>query len=92
VRISSDPRLEYRFKESLVEHVGAEAAKAVPTTKIPPNLTKERAEEVFQQVISLVDIRYKELDQLTDHGALALPKGSSLELLLHPIQPELNDK
>ncbi len=76
VIISSDPRLEKRLRELL---------SAVELPSRPANqVVKDRAEECFQQVSSLVAIRYKELDRLTNHGSINLPEGSSLDGLLRP--------
>ena len=74
VNLSSDPRLEKRFRELL-------SAVALPS-RPASQVVKDRAEECFQQVSSLVAIRYKELDQLTNHGPMELPEGSSLDALL----------
>lgn len=74
VRISSDPRLEERFREQLA----AVVLPARPASQI----VRDRAEECFQRVSSLVAIRYHELDRLTIHGSRELPEGSSLDSLL----------
>lgn len=72
MRISSDPRHEGLFKKLLAENSG---------TKQSAN---EQAKNAFEKVNSLVDIRYRELDRLTDHGTLDLPKGSTLDAILDP--------
>ena len=38
----------------------------------------EHVEEVFQVIVSLVSIRYKELDRVTDHGLDPIPQESKI--------------
>ncbi|WP_146575957.1 hypothetical protein [Neorhodopirellula pilleata] len=72
VRISSDPRHEKLFKKLLSEKAPFQQS------------AKEHVQDAFKKVTSLVDIRYQELDRLTDHGMLDLPKGTTLDAILNP--------
>ncbi len=88
VRISSDPRHEKRFKELLSENaVLVQQPDEIASTEIgqASQSGKKRVETIFQTISSLVDIRNKELDRLTDHGMKDLPKGTSLDAILNPL-------
>ncbi|TWU42015.1 hypothetical protein [Novipirellula artificiosorum] len=85
VRISCDPVLDSRFKEKVLEN-------RVITYRIKQGesfgsddanrLVVEQVESLFAELGELVEIRYQELDRLTDHGINSLPPGSSLSELL----------
>lgn len=72
VRISSDPRHEELFKKLVSEKAPFQQS------------AKEYVQDAFGKVTSLVDIRYQELDRLTNHGMLDLPKGTTLDAILSP--------
>ncbi|WP_146530458.1 hypothetical protein [Novipirellula artificiosorum] len=78
VRISSDPRHEKRFRELLLENaVLVQQSDGTVSTELGQSRqsAKDRVEAIFRQITALVDIRYKELDRLTDHGMMKLPRG-----------------
>ncbi len=80
VRISSDPKLENQFKARLRENSRITAKvplNETPTLASVSRLVDQHAELLFGEILSLVEIRYKELDRLTNHGQLDLPIPSS---------------
>ena len=46
--------------------------------EIVQKFVDEHVEEVFQEIVSLVSIRYKELDRVTDHGLNPIPNESKI--------------
>lgn len=70
VRISTDPGHERLFKKLLSENSQTQQS------------ANEQVEDAFRKVTSMVDIRYQELDRLTAHGMLDLPKGTTLDAFL----------
>ena len=89
VRLSSDPIFKKRFVEQLNET-------RVLSKNVDRNVTINEAwarkvvskhvKEIFSDIEQLVSIRYRELDRMTQHGMLAIPKGSKLESWLKPTQ------
>ncbi|WP_146400530.1 hypothetical protein [Planctomycetes bacterium CA13] len=85
VRISSDPMLEKRFVEKV-------QSKLVFTTSIGVDeryssqkanrIVKQHIADTFEEIAELIEIRYQELDRLTDHGLNELPPNSSLDSVL----------
>ena len=41
-------------------------------------LVDDHVESIFDEMVELVSVRYKELDRQTDHGQKPIPQGSSL--------------
>ncbi|EMI21358.1 hypothetical protein RMSM_01696 [Rhodopirellula maiorica SM1] len=82
VRISVDPLLEKRFRDLLRSNasitLSMERGETVAESRIHPAVDSH-VTELFSRISDLVDIRYQELDRLTDHGLKAFPEGSSLE-------------
>lgn len=81
VRISTNPMVAKTFannlrKNRILRHE-LEPGEQVDQAKVQ-KLVDEHAEEVFQEIVSFVDIRYKELDRVTDHGLEPLPKESKI--------------
>lgn len=78
VRISVQPDFERRFREGIAE------LEVIDRT-VPPGQTvdaawveqqvRSRVEDLFWQTLQLIEIRYRELDRLTDHGVQPLPAG-----------------
>ncbi|TWU55863.1 hypothetical protein Poly59_21660 [Rubripirellula reticaptiva] len=86
VRISSDPRHEKQFRKRLSENavLVQQSGGSVSTFNGQSQQSaKGRVEAVFREITTLVDIRYKELDRLTDHGLRALPKDTTLDAILN---------
>lgn len=77
VTISSDPRLATAFKRRLNEtsvlHRKVDTSQIV-NRRYVDKLVKQHVEDVFQEISDLVQVRYKELDRITDHGQRPLPK------------------
>ncbi len=86
VRLSSDPTIEKRFVEKLrqqatvTEEIGS---RLKVTDAYVQSVVDRHANEVFDETIELINIRYKELDRQTDHGLRPLPEDSSLAEWLH---------
>ncbi|GAA5510567.1 hypothetical protein [Novipirellula caenicola] len=82
VRISTDPRLEKRFRDLLRSNTSItrtmKRGETVDESSIHPAVDSH-VTDLFSRISDLVDIRYQELDRLTDHGLKAFPEGSSLE-------------
>tara|TARA_R110002073_G_scaffold61637_3_gene154996 strand:+ start:9436 stop:10224 length:789 start_codon:yes stop_codon:yes gene_type:complete len=82
VQISIDPLLEKRFQEYLRANASItrsfKRGETVDESTIHP-LVDANVADLFSRISDLVDIRYQELDRLTDHGLKAFPEGSSLE-------------
>jgi hypothetical protein len=90
VRISSDPRLAARFAESLGEQstlVHPIGGGNVVNQRLVDRLVGEHVERVFSEMTELISIRYRELDRVTKHGRLAVPRDSALQQWLRPDQP-----
>jgi hypothetical protein len=47
------------------------------------NAVRDATSKVFEDFVSLVRIRYKELDQVTRHGIVPLPAEARLRLLTY---------
>ena len=84
VQISTDPLLEKRFREYLRANSTItrrfNRGEAVDESNIHP-IVDEHVGELFSRISDLVDIRYRELDRLTDHGLVKFPEGTSLETI-----------
>ncbi|WP_442507390.1 hypothetical protein SH528x_006308 [Novipirellula sp. SH528] len=82
VQISTDPLLEKRFREYLRANSTItqrfKRGETVNESTVHPIVDKH-VSELFSRISDLVDIRYQELDRLTDHGLVDFPEGSSLE-------------
>tara|TARA_R110002049_G_scaffold305056_1_gene501001 strand:+ start:45822 stop:46532 length:711 start_codon:yes stop_codon:yes gene_type:complete len=76
VRISSDPIIEKRFQD-LVRQKNEFTHPIDQDTDVTKEMVRELVEDhvrgVFDQIISLVRIRYEELDRVTDHGLRPIP-------------------
>lgn len=80
VRISSDPRIETLFRDTAkkIERMIVPLSKVIGTngkienTKVQ-SLIESRMKQTLKQVTDYVDIRYRELDRLTQHGLRPLP-------------------
>ncbi len=77
VRISSDPRFKQLFVErlnetSVIRHDLDANQKATET--LIDELVEAEVARIFGEVSSLIAIRYKELDRVTDHGRTRLPE------------------
>lgn len=76
VRISSDPRYANYFRKRLrqeLRQVHVPCAPNSPHATIAKQAVRERVEQIFQQTLDLIGIRYRELDQTTRHGTAPLP-------------------
>lgn len=81
VRISTNPVVAKTFlnnlrKNRILRHE-LEADEKVDEASVQ-KLVDEHVEEVFQEIVSLVGIRYKELDRITDHGLVPIPEDSKI--------------
>lgn len=104
VRISSDPRIEQRFKKAVQEHERIELSRAESEPLIAVayrqlnatwfrrgtilnhlssdksrRFVKEQIQDEFDRIVELVEIRYAELDRLTDHGRFPVPDTGPLK-------------
>jgi hypothetical protein len=85
VKISSDARLARRFEQLLQDQNVIETAMAAGTradSRLVNRLIDQHVKRVFDEVLALVAIRYRELDRVTDHGLRPLPEHSSLNEIL----------
>lgn len=85
VRISSDPRIEKLFLKRLKENSSVTRALSELSTaggKVNESAVRQVvddvAQKVFDETIELVQIRYQELDRLTDHGLEPVPTDSEV--------------
>lgn len=79
VKISDDARIETQF----LAEVRKLSKFVVPASQVVTNgrvnntkvqrVIRERVEEAFQRLSDYVEIRYRELDRITQHGLLPLP-------------------
>jgi hypothetical protein len=77
VRISSDPRHAARFKRRLrseLEEIRVPTRRGEDHDQRARDEVHRRVEEIFQQTLDLMRIRYQELDRVTDHGSQPLPE------------------
>ena len=88
-RLSGDPRWGKDFAARLDER----RVLTIPITgddRIDEDAIGQRVdahvEEIFQEIAELIEIRYRELDRLTNHGMEPLPEGSEISQILqsHP--------
>lgn len=77
VRISNDPRWEQLFR-SRVREIDLLAAPLPPGTnaikRVAEQVIRDAIEKAFREVQQLVEIRYQELDRVTQHGLRPLPE------------------
>lgn len=80
VRISTDPRFRELFTKWLQQELKVIRLE-IDQTKTNDQLNEivnsemnDRANQIFDKMLSLIQIRYKELDQVTRHGAMPLPE------------------
>ena len=81
VRISTHSMIEKRFLEKLREDNVLVRPIDKDTTVnegFVRKLVDDHVESVFNQMVELVSVRYKELDRQTDHGQKPIPQGSAL--------------
>ena len=77
VRISMSSVVSNTFSKNLKESriLRRELSGSEPVDK---DSVQKYVEEVFQEIVSLVSIRYKELDRVTDHGLDPIPQESKI--------------
>ena len=85
VMISSDDRLEKRLAELLrdnrvIEH-SLEFGAVVSDAQVE-KLVDQHTRRFFDQIVELAQVRYRELDRLTKHGRLPIPKDSGINEFL----------
>lgn len=87
VKLSADKNMEQRFK-SLLQRGNRQTIRLtpdqVPSDQMVNEVIDRWVEETFQNVVDLIDVRYVELDRITSHGRLPLPKESSLSDIIRP--------
>lgn len=92
VRISSADRWEKWFRRRMEETMSTLRFPVKPGERPSERLVQKRvdlaAEQVFQQLIELIDLRYQELDRETQHGKRPLPDGYFGER--RPDAPQVN--
>ena len=77
VRISTDPRFLSLFRNWVAEELTVlrtQCASDADFNLVAKELVDERVEQIFQRVLSLIQLRYQELDQTTRHGVLVTPE------------------
>jgi hypothetical protein len=82
LRISSDPGLQERFRDRLMDHRTIEEPLdhgVRVDDRLIQRIVNRKVREVFEQIVDLVRIRYLELDRVTDHGLKPIPEDSSLQ-------------
>lgn len=85
VRLSSDLRLKNRFAELLREtkSIGVPLSAGV---RVDDRYVRRQVDEhvrgVFERIVELIEIRYRELDRLTGHGRRPLPPDAELAATL----------
>ncbi|WP_417734541.1 hypothetical protein [Rosistilla oblonga] len=89
VLISSDPRLASLFltqvqDQPLITPIEASSYSSAVAAEVN-RVAKEHVATIYRSILSLVDIRYRELDRVTNHGARPLP--AELQLRLSNSQP-----
>lgn len=94
VRISNDPRWEQLFRSRVRKIVSLTAplpAGSAATKNAADRLIRDAIENAFREVQQLVEIRYRELDQVTQHGLQLLPEnywqGFAESILPEPAAP-----
>lgn len=93
VAISADPRLPTLLVKMLsdrnsklivpLSRAENESRDRSMYAKMSRNAAREATSKVFEDFVSLVRIRYKELDQVTRHGIVPLPAETRLRLLTY---------
>lgn len=85
VRLSTDPRLKASFDRLLREPIEFSRPRASDKRVDQPlvnRLADEHIQEMFQKVLELIQIRYRELDRETMHGKRPLGDSSPLRQVL----------
>ncbi len=90
VQLSTEPSMRQRFtlklrKGETIKHYLDQ--NEVPSDQLADKLTDQWVQRQFEQIVALVDLRYQELDRLTQHGLRVLPKEASFYPLLRPDSP-----
>ncbi|QDV68439.1 hypothetical protein Poly24_21480 [Rosistilla carotiformis] len=72
VAISSDPRLQTIFKSQVEDPpVVTQIDQPTYTSAVAAEVNRtaqEHVDSIYRNIVALVEIRYKELDRITDHG------------------------
>ena len=87
VQLSTDPAMEKRFATILRQGNREEiqlSGDQKPSEELATVKTDQWVQQMFQEIVELVDIRYRELDQITLHGRRELPPASPLYKTLRP--------
>ncbi|WP_146520825.1 hypothetical protein [Stieleria varia] len=89
VKLSSDKRIEKFFAEQLDQNklIVRRLNEVAPNgqrvnDQLIQRLIDEVVQEAFDQTVSLVEVRYKELDRLTSHGIKPVPAESDVSAWL----------
>lgn len=87
VRISNDPRHEKMFRELLKEHSiitqTVESSQPISDASVD-KIVETMVAEQFQKVSELIEIRYQELDRVTNHGLRPIPDDSPINDWIKP--------
>ena len=81
VRLSTDPRMKARFEQLLNEPIVIRhqlASEEIINQQLARRLVDEHLQGMQQEVLELIGIRYRELDQATSHGGAPLTEDSRL--------------
>ena len=100
VRISCDPRLPDLLKAMLMErnsrivqvldeteHEFEGKPSAQDLARIGKEIVKLESDKVFNDFVSIVSIRYQELDRVSNYGLKALPAEERFRIIESPPQP-----
>ena len=80
VRISTDPRFQKRLAEWLKSELQIVRVEVVANSsknelnELANTVVQQQADQLFQRMLALIQVRYSELDQTTRHGAAPLPE------------------
>ncbi len=87
VRLSADRSMKQRFAGILRAGAREEfqlSENQFPSDQLADELTNQWVQSKFREIVELIDIRYRELDEDTLHGRRPLPADSNLIPLLRP--------
>ena len=90
VQISADPRIKKKFIDLLKSQTVITAsvgANEVVNRSLVDRLVREHVAQLFQQMTDLIDIRYQELDRITNHGRRPIPEDSVIRDWLEHFEP-----
>ena len=91
VRISADKRIEAQFRRDVQRMTSFTVPKArvtsngkVDNAKVQ-EVIRQRVKQAFERISDYVDVRYLELDRVTQHGMLPLPKATEEPTMEAPV-------